>query len=295
MGLGSTTTSVPSSSAVSDVSDHDTLSVSMASTTATDAVPPLTRATSTGTSSASSANTDQASSILGDGYILESQDGVLTLPSRYLADADLLCPFQILDCEHVFADIISFKTHVFSHFRGHELPTTANCFLCDNKYAQGPEDDMAFAWNTMLSHLVHEHFRQGQKLATVRTDFALMRWMFSRRLINEHQFKRTQMVPVPILLPSASNWRTQTLSIPRVPQAPSASPPPALVAHMARSVGYQSESYTVNAGRRAERRRLDATRTMVRAQTTYDPRSAAQRPSLERRSLSIVSAPLSVG
>ncbi|KAI1613444.1 hypothetical protein EDD36DRAFT_419581 [Exophiala viscosa] len=270
--------------------------MSMASTTATDAVPPLTRAPSTGTSSTSSAaNTDQASSILGDGYILEAQDGALTIPSRYLADADLLCPFQILDCECVFADIISFKTHVFSHFRGHELPTIADCFLCDNKYSQGLEDDAAFAWNTMLSHLVHDHFRKGQKLATVRTDFALMRWMYCRRIINEHQFKRTQMVPVPILLPGANNWRTQTFSIPRAPQAPSASPPAALVAHMGRSVGYQSESYTVNAGRRAERRRLDATRPMIRTRPTFESQRGAESPSIGGRSLSIASAPVSVG
>jgi hypothetical protein len=261
----------------------------MASTTATDAVPPLTRATSTGSSSVSSAQTDQASSILGDGYILESQDGVLMLPSRYQADADLLCPFQILDCEQVFADIISFKTHVFSHFRGHELPTAAACFLCDNKYSQRPEDDAAFAWNTMLSHLVHEHFRQGQRLATVRTDFGLMRWMFCRRIINEQQYKRTQMIPVPIVLPGASHGRNPVASIPRAPQAPSAPAPAALVTHMARSVGYQTESFTVNAGRRAERRRLDATRSVVRPQAMFESRRGAHSPSLEGQSLSIVS------
>ncbi|KIX05459.1 uncharacterized protein Z518_06331 [Rhinocladiella mackenziei CBS 650.93] len=255
---------IRSLAAVRVVSNDDT--VSMASTTATDAVPPLTGGTSSDSSATTSADTDMASSILGDGYMLESQDGVLTVPFRYQEDADLLCPFQILDCDQVFADIIHFKMHVFSHFRGHELPTFATCFLCDNKYVQRPEDDPALAWNNMLSHMVHEHFRKGQQLATVRTDFSLMRWMYDRRIINDHQFKRTQMAPVPILLPGATNLRRHTLNITGGPQAPPTTPP-AVLTHVAQSVGYQTEPFTVNAGRRAERRRLDATRTMVRAQS----------------------------
>ncbi|EXJ83183.1 hypothetical protein A1O1_06802 [Capronia coronata CBS 617.96] len=243
--------------------DDDT--VSIASTTTTDAVPPLTRAASTATSLTSSVETDMASSILGKGYILESQEGVLTLPSRYQEDADLLCPFQILDCDQVFADIIHFKMHVFSHFRGHELPTFASCFLCDNQYVQEPDDDPALAWNNMLSHMVHEHFRKGQQLATVRTDFSLMKWMYSRSIISDQQFKRTQMVPLPIMLPVAA--RRQLLDIVEVPQALSAPPPAAILTHMAQSVGYQNEPFTVTAGRRAERRRLDATRTAVRARS----------------------------
>ncbi|KIW58179.1 hypothetical protein PV05_02723 [Exophiala xenobiotica] len=259
-------TGVRSPSAVSVAGDDD--AISMASTTATDAVPPLTRQTSTDSSSNSSIDTSMASSILGDGHLLEeSQDGTLTVPSRCREDADLLCPFQILDCEQVFADIVPFKMHVFSHFRGHELPTSASCFLCDNKYVQRADDDPALAWNNMLSHMVHDHFRKGQQLATVRTDFGLMRWMFSKKIINEHQFKRTQMVPVTIQLPGAMNVRRQLMSFSELPQVPSATPPAAVMAHMARSVGYQNEAFTINAGRRAERRRLDATRSMVRAQS----------------------------
>lgn len=229
-----------------------------------DAVPPLTRGTSTASSPAScSADTDLASGILGDGYVLESQDGILTIPFRYQEDADLLCPFQILDCEHVFEDIVPFKMHVFSHFRGHELPSVAACFLCDNKYFQRPEDDSALAWNTMLSHMAHDHFRKGQHLATVRTDFALMRWMFSKRIINQSQFSRTQLAPVPTYLPGSSNRRRDVVSHGEVPRAPSAPVPPAVLAHFA-TVGYQNEPYTVSSGARAERRRLDATRTMIR-------------------------------
>jgi len=251
------------------VGDDD--GASMASTTTTDAVPPLTRGTSTDSSTNPSADTDEASSILRDACMLEfsgeSQNGVLTVPFRYQEDADLLCPFQILDCDQVFADVVHFKMHVFSHFRGHELPVFATCFLCDNRWVQRPEDDPALAWNNMLSHMVHEHFRKGQQLATVRTDFSLMRWMYNKRIINDQQFKRTQMVPVPIVLPGPLNLRRRVIDVSEVPQAPSASPPAAILAHLAQTVGYQSESFTMNAGRRAERRRLDATRTMVRTRS----------------------------
>ncbi|KIX94562.1 uncharacterized protein Z520_09608 [Fonsecaea multimorphosa CBS 102226] len=252
---------------IQDDNDAASVASTAATTTATDAVPPLTRETSTDSSGASSADTDMASSILGDGYMLESEDGVLTVPFRYQEDADLLCPFQILDCDQVFADIIHFKMHVFSHFRGHELPTFATCFLCDNKYVSHPEDDdPALAWNTMLSHMVHDHFRQGQHLATVRTDFGLMKWMYNRRIINDQQFKRTQLIPYQTVLPGAAGpTRRQIVNVAELPRAPSASPPAAIRAHLALSMGYQNEPYTMNAGRRQERRRRDATRTIVRA------------------------------
>ena len=254
------------SSASSSVwSDDD--ADSMASTNATDAIPPLTRGNSI-VSSTSSAQTDQASSIIGEGFVLESHEGVLTLPNRYQMDADLLCPFQILDCEKVFADIVHFKMHVFSHFKGHTLPGVASCFLCDNKYYQRSDDDPALAWNNMLSHMVHDHYRRGQQLATVRADFGLMRWMYSRRLISEHQFKRTQLVPIPTLLPGLSGRHAdEIVDTPRAPMAPPATPPHGMLAHMTLSVGLNNEPYTMNAGRRAERRQRDATRHMVRTRS----------------------------
>ncbi|ETI20123.1 hypothetical protein G647_08157 [Cladophialophora carrionii CBS 160.54] len=260
-------TSSRSASAVQVVQEDDDASMAstQATTNTTDAVPPLTRGTSSDSSAGSSADTDMASSILGEGYMLESQDGVLTVPFRYQEDADLLCPFQILDCDRVFADIVHFKMHVFSHFRGHELPTTAACFLCDSKYVNRPEDDPAFAWNTMLSHMVHDHFRKGQQLATVRTDFGLMKWMHARRIITDAQFKRTQLLPAQTVLPARAHRRRPVVSATELPRAPSASPPASVRAHRAQSLQYQNEPYTMSAGRRQDRRRLDATRTLIRA------------------------------
>ena len=199
--------------------------------------------------------------------MLESHEGVLTVPDRYQMDADLLCPFQILDCEKVFADVRHFKMHVFSHFKGHELPPTAACFLCDCKFAQRSEDDPALAWNTMLSHLVHDHYRRGQQLATVRTDFGLMRWMYSRRLINDHQFKRLQLVPIPTILPGIQGNADEIVDTPGAPSAPAVTPPENILAHMSLSVGLHNEAFTMTAGRRNERRQRDATRHMVRTRS----------------------------
>ena len=256
-GIGSMSswrTELRSSSAVPVLYDEDGES---SASTVTNAVPPLTRSTST-LSYETEAPTDVASDLDG-GYVLEVRDGVLTIPERYELDRDLLCPFQILDCEKKFSEVVDFKMHVFSHFRGHALPTLASCFLCDIKFSQTSDDDPARSWNNMLSHMVHNHFRQGQQLATVRTDFTLMRWMYNRRLISVHQFKRTQLCSVPILLSSALRSRSVAYA-PSPPFTPSAPVPTSFFTDSIPSVGLQTEPYTVTAGGRAERRRRDATR-----------------------------------
>jgi len=248
---------IGSSLVVEAVSEDD--SMSDVSTTATQAVPALTRGSSTA-SSAGTAETGAASALDG-GYLLESHDGVLTVPNRFQPNADLLCPFQILDCQQVFSEVFDFKTHVFSHFKGHNAPEKASCFLCDMKFTQNPQEHAAMAWNKMLSHLAHDHFRQGQRLATVRTDFSLMRWMYARRIIDDAQFKRTQMCRIPTVLPTSSVGE-----IVDTPMAPM--PPPVQQAGSSRSrfpasVGPQSDAFTLSAGRRADRRRREATRASV--------------------------------
>ena len=109
--------------------------------------------------------------------------------------ADLLCPFQILDCEEAFCRIRRFKAHVIAHFRSHALPKRANCFLCDQIFTQKEHDDVSRAWNEMLSHLALDHYYRGQRLSTVRTDFALMRWMYTRRLLSDTQMNKLQLLP----------------------------------------------------------------------------------------------------
>ena len=211
------------------------------SSTASANIPSLTRGNSNA-SSTDSAATELASAL--DGIrTLESIDGVLQLPATNQPHADLLCPFQILDCEELFSDIRQWKTHVFSHFRGHPCPVTATCFLCGRFFDQSLDDDPARAWNEMLSHLAGEHFRgMGQRLATVRTDFELMRWMYNRSIISTAQFTRTQMIPVPILLPGSAD---QIVNMPEVPMAPPSAP-------SVLGSGGQSEVYTIQASPRRE-------------------------------------------
>ena len=235
---------------------------SMASSSVTGGLPPpLTRGNST-ISSEDAAETDEASSIMGEGYLLQEREGVLTVPDRYQPEATLPCPFQILDCEKMFPDVYTFKTHVFSHFGGKRLPTSAACFLCDRKFTQDEKDDVALSWNQMLSHMVYEHYRQGEQLAVVRPDFALMRWMFSRHLINDHQLKRAQLVPAPML-----GLAGEIINAPHAPMPPqtSLSMHQNAIAQMRRSMGSRNEPYTMNAGLRADRRQRDSTRHMIRS------------------------------
>lgn len=251
-------------------SQHPSLAVrtllsesSAISTTASEAIPSLTRGNSDA-SSAGSADTGLASAL--DGMdLLESHDGVLGVPNRYLPEADLICPFQILDCEESFSDIRLFKTHVFSHFKGQPCPTWATCFLCEAKFVQCEQDDVARAWNEMLSHLANGHFRRGQRLGTVRADFCLMRWMYTRRIITEAQFKRLQLCPRPTIAPAFPGSRAgEVVNIPEAPMAPTLISPrtqrrPRPLPTVG-SVGRPDEPFTIQAGRRADRR----SRTMRR-------------------------------
>lgn len=212
------------------------------SITASDSLPLLTRGNSVASSS-SSVNTDMASYLDGM-HTLESVDGVLQVPDIRQPYADLICPFQILDCEEAFSDIRSWKIHIFSHFLGHACPVTASCFLCEKVFDQTPLDDPARAWNEMLLHMATEHFRgMGQRLATVRTDFALMRWMFHRRIITSAQFNRTQLLPRPTVLAESTG---QVANMPEAPMAPSHTPSLSPLVE-------QSDVYTVQASPRRER------------------------------------------
>lgn len=213
------------------------------STTASDNVPSLTRGLSNASSTAS-ADTDFASAL--DGFqTLESVDGVLQVPITHHPHADLICPFQILDCEEPFSDVRLWKTHIFSHFRGRPCPVTATCFLCERVFGQTRADDPARAWNEMLSHMAAVHFRGlGQRLATVRTDFALMRWMYNRRIITPAQFRRTQMVPLPTVL---AETNSEIVNMPEAPMAPPLAP-------SVFGPSAQDEVFTVQASPRRERR-----------------------------------------
>lgn len=241
---------------------------STTSSTLTDRVPALTRGSSIASSNASAMQTDIAS-VLQGGFVLDSDDGVLTLPRYAELDADLLCPFQILDCAETFSSVREYKQHVFSHFRGHPLPVSAACFLCDDKFDQAPEDDPALAWNNMLGHMCHDHFRRGQECGTIRADFALMRWMYDRKIISDLYFKRSQICPVPTILPAATRRPSDasSIAVPEAPSPPNASSPSSVTSDSPvwpRRSSYSNQPYVTFAGARAERRRRDSTRPAMR-------------------------------
>ena len=147
---------------------------------------------------------------------------ILQVPEEIRPHTFLVCPFQILDCEEAFNDIILWKTHIFWHFRRHVCPRTASCFLCERVFDQSPFDDPARAWNEMLSHMVIKHSRViGQRLATVRTDFTLMRWMYNRRIITVTQFRSIQLLSIPTTLAESTG---EVVNMPKASIAPSPTP-----------------------------------------------------------------------
>lgn len=125
-------------------------------------------------------------------------------------------------------------------------------------------EDVAMAWNSMLSHLANEHFRGGQEYGTMRPDFVLMRWMYDRKIISDHVFKRTQMCPATTVFPAGSRRPSEASSImPEAPSPPFGSSLASTVSEFAigpsRS-SYSTQTYVTVAGPRAERRRRDSTR-----------------------------------
>lgn len=157
--------------------------------------------------------------------------GVQTQPSKTYA-----CLFHMLDCHDSFDDVAEWRIHVLSHFRTHPPPRTARCPLCPNtKFTDGVVEfevdessapstpvsgdrdasdpgsrrrsstlqastqdlDQPSAWNRLLDHVATAHYQHGHTLAGSRPDFELMRYLYSRRIISDAQFKATQLAPAP--------------------------------------------------------------------------------------------------
>lgn len=230
---------------------------------ASDNIPPLTRGNSI-VSSSSKTSSGMASAIDG-GCVLSTEDGILTLPATFQPDADLRCPFQILDCRQTFSDVIEFKIHVFSHFRGEPLPHFAPCFICGRLFLQTDGDDRALAWNNVLSHMAYDHYRGTNEEVRIRSDVAVLRYMWGRQLISDAQFTRVQLL-MPEARPAIMNIaNTRMRQIPEAPMAPEAPVPTEIQQHFeSQSVGFQNEPFTVTAGRRQDRRQLGQLRARVR-------------------------------
>jgi hypothetical protein len=173
------TTSVHTSLAVTSQSH------TVVSSTAANAVPALLRGSSR-TTSLSSVNTGLASFIGGGPLLEEEEGGALVVPSTQRSVYSYPCIFHFLDCTESFILFEEWRVHVLSHFRGQAAPTEAQCTLCSWNMADSTRD---VAWNFMLRHVAIEHFQIGHTLATSRPDFALYKFLFNRKILNEPQFK----------------------------------------------------------------------------------------------------------
>ncbi|KAJ5081906.1 hypothetical protein NUU61_010170 [Penicillium alfredii] len=142
------------------------------------------------------------------------------------------CLFHMLDCHESFDDAVQWRTHVRSHFRMHQPPSTARCPLCPStkfidgvanpvsspvlegtksvqdsdpvavalppgQSSQSSQSGKPAAWDRMLDHVATTHYEQGHTLARSRPDFELMRYLYGLRIISDAQFKVLQLPPAP--------------------------------------------------------------------------------------------------
>ncbi|PLB39550.1 uncharacterized protein BDW47DRAFT_13800 [Aspergillus candidus] len=106
-----------------------------------------------------------------------------------------ICLFHILNCHQTFTEPDHWRTHVQSHFRTHEPPSTARCPLCPReRFVDSPDRK---AWDAMLDHVDTVHYQAGQTLAGSRPDFELMQYLYGLRIISVDQFKVMQLPPPP--------------------------------------------------------------------------------------------------
>ena len=200
----------------------------IASSTASAALPRLTSSVPSALSSRSAASTRNAD-FLHEARLLDvSSDDVnlLILPEQHLqANPDYPCVFEALNCSKKFDDAGSWVTHVLSHFRGHQPPSSAKCCLCGVSFADTPDYG---AWILCLAHLARFHFRLGHTLATARPDFDTYRWMYCKGIIDNKTFSSLQLM--------ASNRRDDAAM------------------KIAGHVGRRDEPVVCSAGRRQERR-----------------------------------------
>ena len=166
----------------------------IASSTASAALPHLTSSIPSATSSRSAASTANAD-FLHEARLLDvssDDENLLILPEQHLQpNPDYPCVFEALRCEKKFEDASTWMMHVFSHFHGHQPPSSAKCCLCDASFN---DNGVNGAWIMCLKHLARFHFRLGHTLATARPDFDTYRWMFTRRIIDMKTFSSLQLI-----------------------------------------------------------------------------------------------------
>ncbi|GFF26529.1 conserved hypothetical protein [Aspergillus udagawae] len=180
-------------------SSHSNRANMVKSMASLDAVPSLSSdaASASASSSSVSLDTELASELAHHEILQDDGNGALVVPLRspHRRQHIYICLFHVLDCRETFDDADLWRTHVLSHFRTHEPPTTARCPLCPGERFNDAPDRRA--WDLMLDHVDVAHYQQGQTLAGSRPDFELMQYLYRLRIISVDQFKVMQLPPPP--------------------------------------------------------------------------------------------------
>jgi len=153
------------------------------------AVPSLSSG-STSATSCQFSGTGMAARIGRNHYLEDDGTGNLVVPSasRLQAQFTYQCIFHTLKCEERFEVAVPWKTHVLSHFRSIPLPLVARCPFCPTDYS---DPHQGKAWNDLLDH-VAAHFKRGATLSNSHTDFELMKFLYTSRVITADQFRNVQ-------------------------------------------------------------------------------------------------------
>lgn len=135
------------------------------------------------------------------------------------------CLFPILNCHETFTNLEYWKTHVLSHFRTHDPPSTARCPICPSP-SSSPTSPVATtgttftttpqtrAWDALLDHLATTHYQPGHSRRTpppLRPDFELLRYLFRLRIIGEEQWKAAVQLGVVPGSPGAASRGEQSI------------------------------------------------------------------------------------
>lgn len=130
---------------------------------------------------------------------LEEEDDALVdrRPSQP-SSVYLECAFWFLECVEVFQTIPEWKTHCLSHFHRNAPPTSAMCPLCAATFS-GRD-----AWDQRMNHVYEIHHSHGYGLEGSRPDFALVTWLWKKRVIDDATHKD--------LLSNFDNSRSAALS-----------------------------------------------------------------------------------
>lgn len=94
------------------------------------------------------------------------------------------CAFWFLCCDFTTEDQEEWRAHCLSHFRGEEPPQSIHCGLCDEHFHKG---NGWTTWDIYMDHLA-DHYFNGQNLGASQPNYDILRYLWSKRLINDADY-----------------------------------------------------------------------------------------------------------